>query len=70
MPIPTRARTSALGGYVTGHGMVLIVIGCLVLCFWAWRRSLVGIFPKSAAQRFCRNYNVFTRVLKRCFKKL
>ena len=20
MPIPTRARTSALGGYVTGHG--------------------------------------------------
>jgi hypothetical protein len=21
MPIPTRARTSALGGYVTGHGV-------------------------------------------------
>jgi hypothetical protein len=21
MPIPTRARTSALGGYVTGHGI-------------------------------------------------
>jgi hypothetical protein len=23
MPIPTRARTSALGGYVTGHGVGL-----------------------------------------------
>jgi hypothetical protein len=23
MPIPTRARTSALGGYVTGHGETL-----------------------------------------------
>jgi hypothetical protein len=28
MPIPTRARTSALGGYVTGHGVI------------AWRREL------------------------------
>jgi hypothetical protein len=24
MPIPTQARTSALGGYVTGHGVELI----------------------------------------------
>jgi hypothetical protein len=37
--------------------MVLAIIGCLVLRFWAWRRSFVGVFQKSAAQLFCRNYN-------------
>jgi hypothetical protein len=26
MPIPTRARTSALRGYVTGHGVVVVGI--------------------------------------------
>ena len=30
MPIPTRARTSALGGYVTGHGVAAPLLSQLM----------------------------------------
>jgi hypothetical protein len=46
MPIPTRARTSALGGYVTGHGVS--PVGCgpsLSLCSSRPKRSSHRLIP-------------------------
>ena len=55
MPIPTRARTSALGGYVTGHGVIAKWLASGVLEYVAWDDRMpillqpCGAVPKGTA---------------------